>query len=339
MDCHTCFVTGAGFSAPAKMPIQSELLQNISHKELAYIQEIFGHKGGAGFFKNIALEDVFTFLDKIINGNEYVADFDAARAEQASRDLISYFIANFNQKLQLVKGKDKYEYFFKQIVKHKINGETNTIVTFNWDTIPDFYINRAYQEYGEKGGVDYGCYDWDYDDKGNYVSSILRKASGYSTIKLLKLHGSINWAYSKKEGVLYVKEQTGPYPKGLLLEDQDKKEYDHILKTPTFIKDLSNVHTKMIWHNASFDLAAAKRIVFLGCSLPQADYEFRYLMLKTAVRNKENKIRVLIYPKSREEDKKAIKDRFEKLFIGKNIRFKELDVAEFLVDKDLIWDW
>jgi hypothetical protein len=350
MRCYTCFVTGAGFSAPAGLPVQSGLLQNIGSDRHEDIQKIFNCKAGDLNLNDIALEDVFTFLDKIINGNEYVADFDddkcvasfdTASARKIAKDLISCFIKNFNEKLKLMKGKGKYEYFFNQLVKHKINGETNTIVTFNWDTIPDFYINSAYKERCVKGGVDYGCYDWDFDDKDNYVSSILRKASGYSTVKLVKLHGSINWAYAKENGALYVKEQAGPYPDGLIIDDKvlKRKEYEYICLTPTFIKDLNNLYTQQIWHNAAFDLRDAERIVFLGCSLPLADYEFRYLMLKTAVRNKKNKIRVILYPKLQKEEKCAIKKRFENLFVGNDIKFKELDVADFLVDKKLIWDW
>jgi hypothetical protein len=341
-NCNTCFITGAGFSAPAKLPIQSKLLQNIKDRpaELEYIQNIFKHKKDDDIFKDVALEDVFTFLDKIIYDNGYVSAFDVTTAYKAKRDLIKMFITDINKALKPLRGEDKYSYFFDRIVKRKLDGETNTIITFNWDTIPDFYINRAYKDRGEKCGVDYGCYDWDWDEKVDFVPSIWRKPKGYSTVKVLKLHGSINWAYSRNKGELYVKEQLSAYPEGLIIEDDDKfKEYDYIFMTPTFIKDLSNVHTKLIWHNASFDLAGAKRLVFLGCSLPQADYEARYLLLKTAVQNKGIKIRVLIYPGESEEVKKETKKRFRTLFVGHDLKFEELDIKNFLEDTNLIWDW
>jgi hypothetical protein len=82
--------------------------------------------------------------------------------------------------------------------------------------------------------VDYGVYDWSYDDDDDYVSSILRKTKGYLTVKLLKLHGSINWVYSKENGALYVKEQTDDPPRGLTITDEVSKEYEHIFMTPTF---------------------------------------------------------------------------------------------------------
>jgi hypothetical protein len=284
---------------------------------------------------------VFTFLDKIITGNDTAAKFNIKKAYDVKRDLINYIIKEMSADLKKMRGERKYKYFFNSLACHKKNNnETNTIVTINWDTIPDFYINSAFRNLGPNNGVDYGCYDWDYNDKDNYVPSLLRKAKGYKTIKLFKLHGSINWVYAKENGSLYVKEQTGVYPEGLLLEsEEERNEYEHIFMTPTFLKDFSNLHTQSIWHNALFDLSEAKRLVFVGCSLPLADYEFRYLLLKTAVRNKENEIRVILYPESATKDKKEIKNRFRTLFTGNNIDFQEKDTAEFLVDKELIWDW
>jgi hypothetical protein len=345
MPCDTCFILGAGFSAPAQIPTQRDLLSNIFKPEyscyLKHIQKIFAFKESdkSESLKETALEDVFTFLDKIITGNDTAADFDIKKAYDAKRDLIDYIIKELSVGLKKMCAEHKYEYFFNSLAdRKKKNNETNTVVTFNWGTIPDFYINRAFNGMGANNGVDYGCYDWDYDEKGNYVSSILRKAKGYKTIKLFKLHGSINWVYSKENGGLYVKEQTDSYPEGLLLESEDeRKEYEYIFMTPTFLKDFSNLHTKSIWHNAFFDLADAKRLVFLGCSMPLADYEFRYLLLKTAVRNKKNKIRVVLYPK--DKDKEETKSRFRTLFVGNDIDFTEREMDNFLDAKNLIWNW
>jgi hypothetical protein len=345
MDCNTCFILGAGFSNPAKIPTQNGLLRNIFQPEYAdclkHIKNIFGleESDENKLLKDPALEDVFTFLDKIITGNDTAAGFDIKKAYDAKRDLINYIIKDLSGMLKKMHGERRYEYFFNSLADRKKNdNETNTVITFNWDTIPDFYINHAFQDMGENNGVDYGCYDWDYDDKDAYVPSMLRKEKGYKTIKLFKLHGSINWIYKKEDGALYVKEQTGACPGGLPLEtEEERNEYEHIFMTPTFLKDFSNLHTKSMWHNAGFDLLKAKRLVFLGCSLPLADYEFRYMLLKTAVRNKENTIIVTIYPGLEDESKKEIKSRFRALFAGNKLVFRETDIADFLIDKDAIW--
>jgi hypothetical protein len=53
-----------------------------------------------------------------------------------------------------------------------------------------------------------------------------------------------------------------------------------VLITPTFLKDLNNLYLKNIWHNAFIDITEAEKIVFIGYSFPDADFEMRYLLKK-----------------------------------------------------------
>jgi len=345
----TCFVLGAGFSAPARLPMQAELLRNIGnpkHKDAReYVENIFNVKELGIEVKDVTLEDVFTFLDKIIARNGAVGDFDLRYAYDAKFCLVNYIINEFNDVLKEMYGEYKYTQFFKTIANHNIyDGENNSIISFNWDTIPDFYINREYAFLGKNNGVDYCCYDWDFDSKeahkfGGRMPSILRKAMGYKTTKIMKPHGSINWVYRKEiEGIL-VKEQLGDFPCGLVITEEMRKEYEHVLMTPTFVKDLSAQYTQSIWQNMSLDLSEYSRLVFLGCSLPLSDYEFRNLLLKTAVRNKDMKVRILLYPADSKTTKAETKKRFQTLFVGNNLKFEEMDIADFLVDRNMIWNW
>jgi hypothetical protein len=351
--CDTCFVLGAGFSVPASLPTQADILKKLPASEIANICRIFGVQQGATNIQNVSLEDVFTFLDKIINGKEAaripsangILDVDSAC--QIERGLTESIIRLFDPKQKTAVSIPCYNHFFNEIVRRKKQGTTNTIITLNWDTVPDFYINRAFKSAGiSKGGVDYCCYDWDWDDKDNYESSIMRKAKGYTTIKLLKLHGSFNWRFSKVDDVLYVKEQNGANPQVLLLSDevknnvvppQQKDEYGYIVKTPTLLKDFGNVHLKMIWNNAGIDLRDAKRIVFLGYSLPTADFEFRYLLLKHVVRRRDVDIRVLIY--DRDPRRNEITNNYKNLFVGNTPLFEYGDVRNFLMDDYKVWNW
>jgi len=96
----------------------------------------------------------------------------------------------------------------------------------------------------------------------------------------------------------------------------------------------------MIWNNAGFDLCEANRIVFLGYSLPAADFEFRYLLLKhVARRGKEVKVRVLIWDKEKPYKKEEIENNFKNLFVENDLKFEYMDIEKFLVDKRLVWDW
>jgi hypothetical protein len=366
MSCSTCFVTGSGFSAPAGLPRQSGLLKYLAADKQSreILTAIFNLKKDADedILTDLQLEDIFTFLDTIIAANRSVIihepdnDMDISKsaligikeAYDYKNTLIECIINDVAKTLQELRGQHRYEHFCNSIVDRKLHrGETNTIITLNWDTIPDFYINKACKDSGkEKGGVDYGIYDWDADTVddaySNYVPSILRKAKGWSTVKLLKLHGSMNWALSKKDNALYIKQQIGAYPGRLDIDKNLKKHFDRVFMTPTFIKNLGNMHTQTIWHNAAFDLTEAQRVVFIGCALQTADYEFRNLLLRTAVRNSRNKIRVIIYPNEHPVEKERIRRRYQTLFAGrgsKNLQFEEIDTSDFLLDDDFIWHW
>jgi hypothetical protein len=47
---------------------------------------------------------------------------------------------------------------------------------------------------------------------------------------------------------------------------------------PTFLKDLTNFQIKLVWQNAGVELMEAEEVVFIGYSLPHADFEFRQLL-------------------------------------------------------------
>jgi hypothetical protein len=53
------------------------------------------------------------------------------------------------------------------------------------------------------------------------------------------------------------------------------------LVTPTFLKKFENPHIRMVWHNAGIDLCEASKVVFIGYSLPKADYHLKTLFKRT----------------------------------------------------------
>ena len=52
------------------------------------------------------------------------------------------------------------------------------------------------------------------------------------------------------------------------------------LLLPTYLKNLSNIQIKLVWQNAAIELSEAMRIVFIGYSLPAADFEIRQLLAR-----------------------------------------------------------
>jgi hypothetical protein len=60
-----------------------------------------------------------------------------------------------------------------------------------------------------------------------------------------------------------------------------------IIIPPTFFKVLSNFHLQQVWRAAEGILMEAKRVVFCGYSLPDADMHVRYLLKRVEV-NRQN---------------------------------------------------
>lgn len=68
------------------------------------------------------------------------------------------------------------------------------------------------------------------------------------------------------------------------------------LLLPTFIKDLSNIQIQLVWQNAAIELSEATKVVFIGYSLPSADFEIRQLLSRSIPNHAS--IEIIIYPGS-----------------------------------------
>jgi hypothetical protein len=84
------------------------------------------------------------------------------------------------------------------------------------------------------------------------------------------------------------------------------------LVMPTLLKDLSNFQVKLIWQNAGVDIMEARRLVFVGYSLPQADFEFRQLLSRMV--HKDAKIEVYLWDRAATfaDEKKRYQDFFSR---------------------------
>ena len=68
------------------------------------------------------------------------------------------------------------------------------------------------------------------------------------------------------------------------------------LITPTMMKSLSNQLYTNLWSSAAQELRDATHIIFVGYSLPIADFEFRYMLQKNVTSSA--KIDVILTPNS-----------------------------------------
>jgi uncharacterized Zn-finger protein len=181
--------------------------------------------------------------------------------------------------------------------------------------------------------LDLCFHDYAEDAETDRIVSTYAKAKNRRNIKFLKLHGSLNWLICSYCGRVFVDYRHDTAIKELsrdcfcrycsktFVDTETTPQRHSLIITPTFIKDLGNLHLKNIWHNAFIDLTEADHIVFIGYSFPPADFEMQCLFKKAL--KADMKISVILHktdnPNYYEEElrKREIPDAFRKEFIAK----------------------
>ena len=91
-----------------------------------------------------------------------------------------------------------------------------------------------------------------------------------------------------------------------------------MLITPTHLKDLRNHHLSLLWRNAEEALRRARRITFIGYSLPGDDLHIKYLFkhaLETTYLEDRPKIIVIDYHNdAREPQGSSVESNYRRFF-------------------------
>lgn len=307
----TVFILGAGFSKEALAPSQEELVKKIFeiHDQRPYEFTT----GTVNRFKqfltdtlliperlhnNIPLEDIFTPLDRCLADNISFRDLDADAIKEM-RGLIYYLIGKTLECLLRDSEKEYIDRFADYLVKTSSSRQNRnyrnidnvSVLSMNWDILLDNSIKQNIDNnYREKAVVDYCCYIssfWPHDN--SVIPGLEMLGMGGFNVKLLKLHGSLNWLQCPRCQRVYIdfhnKIAIGQYDHPVSCRHcetnfgrHDSHKLFSNLIMPTFLKNLSNPQYKLIWQNAGVELSEAERVVFIGYSLPQADFEMRQLL-------------------------------------------------------------
>jgi hypothetical protein len=332
------------------MPVQADIMRSI----LARASQEGPRKTIAGLFNilvaeqmaEVPLEDIFTILDRARNARETLRGFTHAALESSYQTLISAIIAEFERRLAAFDA-EPYEAFAAELLRHLDRGARSgdpqawSIVTLNWDTILDSVLARAG---GPDVHVDYGC-----DDHPLEGTPPARRDS--APAYLLKLHGSLNWLVCTACGRLFSSAGEGGRAPVLMpltrsCPDCEGTLLESVIITPTLVKDLRLTQLQSVWHRALLTLQRARRIVFVGYSLPLADFELRYLLLRSIIGHPRTSIRVVLYPPDallRDERQRLQRDeiehRYRTFFGARDLELAFLDAAAFMRDPVAIWDW
>ncbi len=356
----TVFFLGAGFSYEASVPLQSQILDRIRNMEFGSLPEklqdyCYEHQGRTIRFvnrifsesRNPALEDVFTLLDESISNHRYCLGYEPYMLEEIRRSfyciIVALFLAheeNIGEKT-LSFYRNISRYLIKQRLGIGLNSHSFSIISSNWDCILDGSLYWSFlQKNKKKIDIDYCCFTHPFEGIKRHTPSILQRAKGIYNIKIMKLHGSVNWVICPNCGCLFVGLGSDPEKGYEYLMGKDCPECTKVLKTkdeffklpllepliisPTFMKQFDNPHIAYIWHNAYIELSKAKKVVFIGYSLPYADYHLRTL-LKRAIQP-DAEIEVVLVKNDKAPNNSKTRNyyaasRYEEFFGSQKIKF------------------
>lgn len=321
MSNKTVFILGAGFSMDAGAPSQAGIIEAIYNLDGVFPKRTqikidrwikqFDHflrnclMVDDGEKKYYTLEDIYTPIDRSIADSTSFKSY----TPQQLLELRDYFnrliiLAVRNEIEKSTKSKANIRKFAEYIVREskiRLDDEKKdgvAVITTNWDIMLDNIMFGIISDEPRpknlkfSGVIDYCCYISSLDEHDHRIKpGLYAIGKGRYNVKILKLHGSLNWLQCPKCQRLYVKfykRWNGGYVFNKKYCRHCERNYKEInqpssklvtnLIMPTFLKNLNNVQHKLIWQNAGIELSEASKIVFIGYSLPQADFEFKQLL-------------------------------------------------------------
>ncbi|MHB1832346.1 MAG: hypothetical protein ACYCRH_08065 [Acidiferrobacteraceae bacterium] len=360
----TVYILGAGFSVEAGAPTQAAIIREAftlyrSDKEnfckarfdefTSFIKDQLNVAESC--FPDIALEDIFTPLDRCLNESSQFRGIGLDKIMKV-RESVFYVVG---RTIQLLLDKsDKSNSYINKFAgyltdKSSVRAGANytredpvSVISTNWDILLDNSIYQSLQSNSNYNGVvDYCCYISSKDENDVTVKPGLEKlGQGGFNVKLLKLHGSLNWVQCPRCARLYARFNTKDAmhsftsPTSCRHCDRNfaEEKGNHILSAnlimPTYLKDLSNPQYRIIWQNAGIEISEADDIVFIGYSLPYADFEMRQLLSRMT--RKMARIHVVDYC-CEEGGRAALEAHWKKFFGQREITFS-FDGAKAFID-------
>ena len=327
----TVAVLGAGFSDAAGLPLASKVSQEFLQLNCDKVQQVitanlrefwrdvFGYEEG----KPIpSFEDHFTLLDLAANVGHNIGNRFTPALLRALRRISIHRVFEILE--MHYHPSDQISTFLGMLARDR-----SSIVSLNWDIVVENHFFAM-------GG------DFSYGIEGRYLDD---RMPGKEAVPLIKLHGSANWHYcdschttlfgGKGQGKNTIVNKTFLEANDFrrltggaeLAEELSKKpgtecKECHNPKTTarvatfSYAKALDFFPYHASWDRALKQLREARRWIFIGYSLPDADFAFKHL-LKTAQLASQAPKEVFVILKGSADSEVVIRYR---QFFGRTLR-------------------
>lgn len=345
---NTVFILGAGFSKCADLPVQAEFSSLLTSSEFdtaidkvitraikKFLEDVFGWKDTREI---PSLEDIFTFIDLSAGSGHHLGIKYTPKLLRALRRMLIY------RTFQIIDHRFKHSEDIEKLLKY-YEKDTCSFIVMNWDIVLEKHLQTI--DYKKINYIT-PSYDWN-----NY-----KRGDSEEGTKICKMHGSSNWVYCENCKTLFylLDEKLSLHKKvGLVKSDfrlfDEKftdKHFDESLgitpsekkckicnnavashiATFSYRKSFRTAAYPAIWSEAENILANSTKWIFIGYSLPEADFELKHLIKNAELRFKhkrmEHDIDVVIYNDNSTEKK------FEKFFGRENVNIIQGGLSDYV---------
>lgn len=178
----------------------------------------------------------------------------------------------------------------------------NSFISLNYDILLDSALLSLRPEWD----VDYGI------KFRNFANP--RQNLG---IKLLKLHGSLNWKFCPVCNSMELNLE-GKIADKIITErircSKDKAVQRPVIIPPTWLKVYDNAYLVKIWSEAEHVLRRSSKVFFIGCSLPESDFHIRYLLKKSLYRFRKKPPEIIIITRPKNKENSCLHRRYQRFF-------------------------
>jgi len=343
------FILGAGFSKCADLPVQNEFSTLLTSHEFDnpidlvvtaaikdFLKDVFGWKENREI---PSLEDIFTFIDLSAGSGHHLGIKYKPNRLRALRRMLIY------RTFQIIDHRFRYSSDIERLLRYYKKDDCSFVV-MNWDIV----LEKHLQTIDRRRKINYitPSHDWNNHESGNSEDGI----------KIYKMHGSSNWVYCENcKTLFYLLDEKLSLHKKVGLVKSDFRLFDekftdkhfdtsigirpnekqcricnnsvasHIA-TFSYRKSFRTAAYPAIWFEAENILANAAKWIFIGYSLPEADFELKHLIKSAELRLKHKKMKreidVVIY-----KDLNA-KSKFEKFFGEQNVSIFENGLSDYV---------
>ena len=313
------YIIGAGASAGYGAPTFSDFFdkaEKIMNDESADVDKerfrsvIDVHRK---CFPSFNIEQFYSLLELEEELVGFACEKSASELKKDTLYLISATIKH-SLKNEMLEGASD---FIKKLDEDATSGNSSkiTIINLNWDLLFDsyFFENCMRINYGHESCDLDGLCDNKYKPKPSAL------------LKILKLHGSLNWLVCPEcieddKKIFFVRD----YIIGESYEEDENRccahcgcQLERLIVPPVFTKlskDPKYEPMKDIWRLAEYSLVEAERIHIMGYSFPVTDTQFESFFINSLIKNKSlGEVIIVTYPKYGRE-KMEFEGRYASIF-------------------------